>query len=402
MGATSRRSIPPICLMLAQEELHEKLGINALALVIDTLLTNEPTIDRVHCPLVFVNRYYYGRICSVQDGKGSKNGKVYNWETVKYGMINWCLDDVDIDILIFFEPKFPAIIYNDALKVEPNFLSKPKLNCNGNLDNMTSSPEFNYKIYKSKVERKSLKKWFSKKEKFNILNIDKDLFSYEIPSANNLQLDKGNDDDKIGVELFSIDSLNKPMGDTIDISFNTYVSDEAYLYFNLNFIDSFIPNLETSKGRMEKVTGNEHEGKSETFMNDFDWFNCDTPLEKGFDEFCQRWWGKKGMKDELSDGGWSSYVPTDEWKLLELEKNNPNQINQDCMGEYGLMVDDNKFDFMCDYLLSKDALVFMSDKNKRVKEKKCKLIGMPRERIAMIEQEFNDWARTKRYIEDPK
>ncbi|GJU31339.1 ribonuclease H-like domain-containing protein [Tanacetum coccineum] len=130
-------------------------------------------------------------------------------------------------------------------------------------------------------------------------------------------------------------------------------------------------------------------------MNDFDWFNCDTPLEKGFDEFCQRWWGKKGMKDELSDGGWSSYVPTDEWKLLELEKNNPNQINQDCMGEYGLMVDDNKFDFMCDYLLSKDALVFMSDKNKRVKEKKCKLIGMPRERIAMIEQEFNDWARTK-------
>ncbi|GJU56041.1 hypothetical protein Tco_1229755 [Tanacetum coccineum] len=46
-----------------------------------------------------------------------KNGKVYNWETAKYGMTNWYLEDVDINILIFFEPKFPAIIYNDALKL---------------------------------------------------------------------------------------------------------------------------------------------------------------------------------------------------------------------------------------------------------------------------------------------
>ncbi|GKB27928.1 hypothetical protein Tco_0867329, partial [Tanacetum coccineum] len=28
-----------------------------------------------------------------------KNGKVYNWETAKYAMINWSLDDVDINIL---------------------------------------------------------------------------------------------------------------------------------------------------------------------------------------------------------------------------------------------------------------------------------------------------------------
>ncbi|GJX43692.1 hypothetical protein Tco_0260368 [Tanacetum coccineum] len=49
-----------------------------------------------------------------------RNGKVYNWETAKYGMVNWCLDEVDIDILRFFEPKFPAIFYNDALKLKPD------------------------------------------------------------------------------------------------------------------------------------------------------------------------------------------------------------------------------------------------------------------------------------------
>ncbi|GJW89092.1 hypothetical protein Tco_0164432 [Tanacetum coccineum] len=136
-------------------------------------------------------------------------------------MINWCLDDVDINILRSFEPKFLAIVYNDALKLEPKFSSKPKLNSNGDMEKLTSSPEFNYEIYKCKAERKALKNRFSKKEKSNILNIDEDLFSCEIPSANNLQLDKGNDDDKIGVKQFSIDSPSEPLGDTIDININT-------------------------------------------------------------------------------------------------------------------------------------------------------------------------------------
>ncbi|GJV53239.1 hypothetical protein Tco_1448980 [Tanacetum coccineum] len=39
------------------------------------------------------------------------------------------------------------------------------------------------------------------------LNIAKDLFSYKIPSANNLQLDKGNDGDKISIKQFSGDII---------------------------------------------------------------------------------------------------------------------------------------------------------------------------------------------------
>ncbi|GJV15353.1 hypothetical protein Tco_1360676 [Tanacetum coccineum] len=46
--------------------------------------------------------------------KALRNGQVYNWETAKYGMINWCLDIEDIDCLKTFETKFPAIVYDDA------------------------------------------------------------------------------------------------------------------------------------------------------------------------------------------------------------------------------------------------------------------------------------------------
>ncbi|GJV19573.1 hypothetical protein Tco_1368593 [Tanacetum coccineum] len=103
------------------------------------------------------------------------------------------------------------------------------------------------------------------------------------------------------------------------------------------------------------------------------------------------------MKDELSDGGWSKYVPNNEWKLLEFERN-----NQDCIQDYELIIDDNDFDYMCDYLLSKDAPVYMRNMSEGLNEKKRKLVGTPHERIAKMEQEFNDWERTKGYIEDPK
>ncbi|GJY98338.1 hypothetical protein Tco_0515248 [Tanacetum coccineum] len=176
-----------------------------------------------------------------------KNGKVYKWETAKYGMTNWCLHDVDIDILRFFETKFPAIVYNDALKLESDFSSKTEINPNGNLENETSLPECNY----------------------------------EIPSANNLQLDKGND----GVKIYA-------------------------------------------------------------------------------------------------------------------QRNNPILANQDCIGDYELMIDDNYFEYMCDYFLSKDEPFTKNKEEGRLEEKRCKLLGSAHKRIARMEQEFDDWARTKGYIKD--
>ncbi|GKE19052.1 hypothetical protein Tco_1426629 [Tanacetum coccineum] len=91
---------------------------------------------------------------------------------------------------------------------------------------------------------------------------------------------------------------------------------------------------------------------------------------------------------ELSDGGWSNYVPNDEWKSLELKKiNDSNTIrgNQECIGEYELMIDNNDFEYTCDYLLSKDATFVVDKEKERLEEKMCKLLGTPYERIDSIE-----------------
>nr|GFB34577.1 hypothetical protein [Tanacetum cinerariifolium] len=70
--------------------------------------------------------------------------------------------------------------------------------------------------------------------------------------------------------------------------------------------------------------------------------------------------GKEGTMDRLSDWGWSNYVPRGEWKLLEFKRNNPIHAKQDCIGEYG--VDDNDFEYMCDYMLSNDEPFTVSNK----------------------------------------
>ncbi|GKE75566.1 hypothetical protein Tco_1537607 [Tanacetum coccineum] len=52
------------------------------------------------------------------------NNHVYNWKTAKYGKI-WYIDD--INYLGFFETKFSAIVYNDALKSELKFSAEPTI-----------------------------------------------------------------------------------------------------------------------------------------------------------------------------------------------------------------------------------------------------------------------------------
>ncbi|GJX91429.1 hypothetical protein Tco_0344755 [Tanacetum coccineum] len=59
---------------------------------------------------------------------------------------SWRLDSVDINVLRFFETKFPAIVYDDALKLESDLSSKIELNSklinDVNLENETSLPEY--------------------------------------------------------------------------------------------------------------------------------------------------------------------------------------------------------------------------------------------------------------------
>ncbi|GKE56499.1 hypothetical protein Tco_1495684 [Tanacetum coccineum] len=122
--------------------------------------------------------------------KALRNGKVYNWETAKYGKIDYI---GDIDYLRFFKTKFSSIVYDDALSSQ-------------HWNNETSLSEYCDENVIS--ERKDLKKRFSKKEKLSILSIDIDLFSYDIFSVNDLKSDKDNSEDKIGIEQSSGDLNN--------------------------------------------------------------------------------------------------------------------------------------------------------------------------------------------------
>nr|GEV71141.1 hypothetical protein [Tanacetum cinerariifolium] len=51
----------------------------------------------------------------LEEEKASRRGKVYNWETAKYGK-TW--DDEDVHDLRSVETDFPAIVFDDALTSE--------------------------------------------------------------------------------------------------------------------------------------------------------------------------------------------------------------------------------------------------------------------------------------------
>ncbi|GJX26277.1 hypothetical protein Tco_0232573, partial [Tanacetum coccineum] len=88
--------------------------------------------------------------------KSIRNGQMYNWKTAKYGKINFI---GDVNYLRFFETKFPAIVYDDGL----SSLHVDEVNWK----NKTSLSEYD-------------------DGKYNVIS-DKDLFSYDIFSVNDLK-----------------------------------------------------------------------------------------------------------------------------------------------------------------------------------------------------------------------
>ncbi|GJW24376.1 hypothetical protein Tco_0038187 [Tanacetum coccineum] len=58
----------------------------------------------------------------LEEEKAQKRGKVFNWETAKYGKI-WY--DEDIHDLISVETEFPAIAFNDEVSFEKTLSCEP-------------------------------------------------------------------------------------------------------------------------------------------------------------------------------------------------------------------------------------------------------------------------------------
>ncbi|GJS51938.1 hypothetical protein Tco_0625300 [Tanacetum coccineum] len=121
-------------------------------------------------------------------------------------MIDWCLNDVDINVLRFFETKFPAIVYDDALSLKSGFSSEPTVRSQHvdevNLKNETSLFEY-------------------KDERYNVISYN-DLFPFNVFSVNDLKLDKDNDDDKIDIKQFLVDIFIEPLHNVRSIDVGTY------------------------------------------------------------------------------------------------------------------------------------------------------------------------------------
>ncbi|GJZ56542.1 hypothetical protein Tco_0611735 [Tanacetum coccineum] len=136
----------------------------------------------------------------LEEEKSRRRGKVYNWETAKYGKI-WY--DKDVHDLRFVETKFLTIVFNDTLMSEPT-VSSPN---NNKIDFIISFDESDGEDY---IDETSLSE--CDEEEQNVLNFN-DLFPFNVIYPNDSKSDKDNDDDKVHIEHSSGNLFVKPLPD---------------------------------------------------------------------------------------------------------------------------------------------------------------------------------------------
>ncbi|GKC46650.1 hypothetical protein Tco_1064372, partial [Tanacetum coccineum] len=116
----------------------------------------------------------------LEEEKARKHGKVFNWETAKYGRI-WY--DEDVHDLRSIENEFPAIAFNDSLK------SGETLSCEPTVSSLNDEIDFKISFDDSDDED------------YTVI-FDKNSFSYKIISTNNLKTDSENDNEKVNMPSF--------------------------------------------------------------------------------------------------------------------------------------------------------------------------------------------------------
>ncbi|GKA99568.1 hypothetical protein Tco_0827562 [Tanacetum coccineum] len=114
----------------------------------------------------------------LEEEKARRRGKVFNWETAKYGKI-WY--DEDVHDLRSVETEFPAIVFNDTLT------SEATLSCEPTVSSLNDN-EIDFRISFDE----------SDDEDYTVI-YDENSFSYKIISVNNLKTDFENDNDKVNM-----------------------------------------------------------------------------------------------------------------------------------------------------------------------------------------------------------
>ncbi|GJS39296.1 hypothetical protein Tco_0564339 [Tanacetum coccineum] len=129
-----------------------------------------PLRDKMDDPNITMEEYI-----RLKEVKARKRGKVFSWETAKYGKI-WY--DEDIHDLRSVETEFPAIAFNDGVSSEKTLSCKPTVSSlNDEIDFRISFDDFDDEDY--------------------TVVFDKNSFTYKIISTNDLKTDSKNDNEKV-------------------------------------------------------------------------------------------------------------------------------------------------------------------------------------------------------------
>ncbi|GJY17702.1 hypothetical protein Tco_0389193 [Tanacetum coccineum] len=118
----------------------------------------------------------------LEEEKARKRGKVFNWETAKYGRI-WY--DEDVHDLRSVETEFPAIIFND------NLTSNETLSCEPTVSSLNDN-EIDFRISFDE----------SDDEDYTVV-YDENSFFYKIIFVNNLKTEFENNNEKVNMPSFS-------------------------------------------------------------------------------------------------------------------------------------------------------------------------------------------------------
>ncbi|GKA11125.1 hypothetical protein Tco_0690558 [Tanacetum coccineum] len=117
----------------------------------------------------------------LEEEKAHRRGKVYNWETTKYGKI-WY--DKDVHDLRSIETEFPAILFNDKLSSEEALSCEP-------MASPLNDNEFDFRISFDEFDD----------EDYTVI-FDKNSFSYKMIYVNDLKTDLENVNEKVNMPSF--------------------------------------------------------------------------------------------------------------------------------------------------------------------------------------------------------
>ncbi|GJT68448.1 hypothetical protein Tco_1019928 [Tanacetum coccineum] len=148
----------------------------------------------------------------LEEEKARRRGKVFNWETAKYGKI-WY--DEDVHDLRSVETEFPAIVLNDSLT------SNETPSCEPTVSSLNDEIDFRISFDESDDED------------YTVV-FDKNSFSYKIFSTNDLKTDSENDNEKVNKPLFpSPEPTNDALTSKSDFLTEPTVSPQHINEFNL-------------------------------------------------------------------------------------------------------------------------------------------------------------------------